>query len=100
MTDFRKLGFDRVSQSIANAVNKPSGSNLTTGVIESGEVVSVTFAASTTGTARVKGRRTGAVPISNELTAAARSFLWSISGTTLTVTLDAAGTGTLTFWVF
>ena len=95
--DFKKLGLDRISQNIATSVNRATG-NLVTGDITRGEVVEVAFNNSTTGTAQVKERRVGAIPLDQPF--ATDSWEWSISGTTLTVVYQGNQTGTSRFWVF
>jgi len=96
---FQKLGVDRISQNIARAVNSPRGS-LVTGDITAGEVVSVTIT-SGEGSATVSQRRTGAIPIGQNMSYGGgdRGFSWSISGTTLSVE-TYGDDGTMDFWVF
>ena len=99
--DFQKLGLDRLSQNVARAVNNPVGT-LVTGNITKGEVVSVVIDGDTTGSATVSARRTGAIPISVEISGASPvcEYKWSISGTTLSVELNASRDATIQFWVF
>lgn len=98
MPDFKKLGLDRIAVNVAKTVGA-GGGNLVTGDIARGEVVEVTFSASTTGTATVSSRRTLALLGSVDLDTQAE-YQWSIVDTTLTVNLNAAKTGTMSFWVF
>lgn len=100
--DFQKLGVDRLAQNISRSVNKPKG-NTVTGDITRGEVVEVAVGtaatAADTGTAKVPGRRVGAVLLGHDLLN--HRFTWGIEGTTLTVTTSTAvGGNNFTFWVF
>lgn len=95
MADFQKLGLDRISQNIARSVNRVTGT-LVTGDITRGAVVEVSIE-SNAGSATVKARRVGAIPISNP---SANDLKWSISGTTLSVSQSGGGDGTVAFWVF
>lgn len=98
MADFKKLGLNRVAMDVAKAVGTPT-SNIQTGNLSAGEIVSLSFSASNTQTATVKPRRTGAIPIS-VATDIARGMSWFIEGTTLQVEFRDALTGTVQFWVF
>lgn len=93
---FQKLGRDRMNQNVARAVNT-AGTRLTTGQINAGDVVTVTFNNSDSESVEVAARRTGAIPLSQPFDKRVR---WSISGERLTVTLDSSDTGNITFWVF
>lgn len=97
--DFRKLGTDRNSIAVAKAVgNVISPGGIVVGDVVRGEVVTVSLSASTTGTASVKDRRVGALPLNQPFDD--DQVQWDISGTTLTVTLLAPKTGAMKFWVF
>jgi hypothetical protein len=99
MVDFRKLGTDRNAVAISKAMSPGIGTGgIITGDITRGEVVSVSVSDSTTGTASVKSRRTGALPLNQPFDD--DQVQWAISGTALTVTLDTDNTGTMKFWVF
>lgn len=97
--DFKKLGVDRIAVNVAKTVGAGQG-NVVTGDISRGEVVDVTLTAGE-GEATVKARRTGAAMISADIDNVDRFPVWSISGTTLSVSTGASpAAGTITFWVF
>lgn len=96
--DFKKLGLDRLSQNIATSINKPTG-RLVTGDLASGEVVEVVFDNATAGSATVSPRRTGAIILEIALDSP-QYMSYELDGTTLSVTLPGARTGTIKFWVF
>lgn len=101
--DFQKLGADRMVQNVARAINKPTGT-LFTGDITKGDVVVVDNFSGGVGTARVKARRTGALPLEfRDPSDDAHELSWYIEGTTLTVNMKSgnAGEGAIArFWVF
>lgn len=94
---FKRIGSDRLNMGIAGATNSPTGT-LFTGDITKGSVVAVEFDNSTTGTATVSARRTGAIPLNQPFNT--DSWKWSIDGTKLTVVYQGNQTGTSLFWVF
>jgi hypothetical protein len=96
---YKKLGLDRATTATQSAFGAGGGA-LVTDDISNGEVVEVVIE-SGNGTAAVKPRRVGAVPISVALDSTNEAWNWSISGTTLTVNWTA-GTpdGVIHFWVF
>jgi hypothetical protein len=96
--DFQKLGNDRFSQNIKRSINNPVGS-IVTGDITKGEVVALEFTNESTASATVTSRRTGAIPINTALDNMCE-FHWTLTGTTLSATLNVSRTGTLEFWVF
>jgi adenylosuccinate synthase len=101
MPNFKKLGLDRVTMNISKAFESGIGTGgLITGDITRGEVVTVDLE-SGAGSATVKDRRVGALPLAVNLVATNESFNWSISGTTLSVSdANSANGGSITFWVF
>ena len=98
MADFQRLGFDRLSQNIARAVNSPSG-GLVTGDITRGDVVTIELSNSASGSAQVKSRRTGAVLIDSTVTGSDYQG-HTIEGTTLTINYSTATSGAVSFWVW
>lgn len=97
--DFQSLGIDRLAQNIARSVNKPTGT-LVTGDITRGEVVEVSFSASSEETATTKTRRVGAIPLYAFFDNSNRDMQWKTEDETLTVRLSSSATGTAKFWVF
>jgi hypothetical protein len=97
VSEFKKLGNDRLQQSLAQAVNFSTG-NPKTEQIAHGTVVAVEFKASATGSAEIGSRRTGAIPINQPFDT--DSWKWVLAGTKLNVTYGEVQTGTSYFWVF
>lgn len=62
MADFQKLGFDRMSQNIARAVNSATGT-ITTGDITKGEFVEHTTSSSSVEYIKIRERATGCIPV-------------------------------------
>jgi hypothetical protein len=97
--DFKKLGLDRLSQNIATSINKPTG-RLVTGDLASGEVVEVEFnGVDLEESVTVSPRRTGAIILEIALDSP-QYMSYELDGTTLSVTLPGARTGTIKFWAF
>lgn len=98
MSDFTRLGFDRLTGNISRAVNKPTG-RLTTGDITRGELVTVSFDNDSEASTTVKPRRQGALISDVDLDNMCEIH-WTINGTVLNVTLNVSRSGSITFWVF
>jgi hypothetical protein len=101
MADYKKLGFDRTSMNISNAVDSGIGTGgLITGDITRGEVVELELTADTTASTTIKERRVGALELGRSLSGT--TFITSVTteGGQLTLVKSNAITGTITYWVF
>lgn len=96
--DFQRLGTDRNSQNIKRAITNPTGT-LTTGDLSAGTRTTLTFDAETSQTTTVAARRTGALMLDVQLDGMSEIH-WTIADTVLTVTMNTARSGTISFWVF
>lgn len=99
--NFRKDGVGRAFESIAKSVRGTTGrGSITTGLIESGAIVTVDFKSGTEHTKTLKARRTGAIPISINLPTIGELH-WRIEDNVLICTQNGLGSvGSVTFWVF
>jgi len=100
VADFKKFDYDRFSQSLAQSINKPTGS-LVTGDITRGDVVKVgPDFTDNSATAVVKARRAGAIMIGRDGSTDTHLHAWTIDGTILTVRQSNDADTTYWFWVF